>query len=506
MIRRRGHIILVSTAVLVALVVPAYSQAATASPNPSANASVSPLSILESGWTAFGMYQECLANIEAGQDCLASDSDNIRAILKEVRDLSAKIDEHHKEVTARLMLLQETLDTAVLDDYINDLRPEALNGRKALKAWERISVCMEQSVLKRKTCQAVNGKPARIKAAVSGWKQEMVRQANLTSGNVELVAAHFTGTEDRSGENSLAFAAWLLNKRLQDGQAGIAEDFHPEQLAMKRVPVVTRQLAASQNFFIDYYVDVLDTYGFIKPLAEGLKKRPHVAQSIQRRVKEEIYGTGTFSVATTAKRMSLPRLETGEILYRGAPSDKAHIVADHALGSPFYPMRYSSVVKLASAMNAYGRTSSLVTSNPDSFPSKGWYSVVQNIHRPEVCPRTTTWCSVPSNLYRNPYFVSQLARTGGMTRHVGVRPLDAEPGWNSDWYDNPYGVQGINFRTEFDHFITGPAVFDWDVRRMGRDSPYRTWDVGPGAWVKEHLGTANRKTLGKVPYLMGGPR
>jgi hypothetical protein len=275
---------------------------------------------------------------------------------------------------------------------------------------------------------------------------------------------------------------------------------------MKRVPVVTRQLAASQNFFIDYYVDVLDTYGFIKPLAEGLKKRPHVAQSIQRRVKEEIYGTGTFSVATTAKRMSLPRLETGEILYRGAPSDKAHIVADHALGNPFYPMRYSSVVKLASAMNAYGRTSSLVTSNPDSFPSKGWYSVVQNIHRPEVCPRTTTWCWVPSNLYRNPYFVSQLARTGGMTRHVGVRPLDAEPGWNSDWYDNPYGVQGINFRTEFDHFITGPAVFDWDVRRMGRDSPYRTWDVGPGAWVKEHLGTANRKTLGKVPYLMGGPR
>lgn len=503
MIRRRGQIVLVSAAVLVALVVPSYSQAAAAPPNPSATTSVEPLTILQAGFTVFTKLKECLKNINVGQRCLASDGDNIRSILKEVRQLAAQVDAHHKEVTARLVLLQRTLDTSVLDGYVNDLRPVALNGRKALKSWERISVCMEQSVALKKTCQGVDGTAKRIKVAVAEWKRELIAQANLTPDNVEVTGAEFTGTEDRNGENGLAFAAWILNKRLQDEQGGVTS---ADQLASKVAPVVTRQLAAGNNFFVDYYVDALNTYGFIKPLAEGLKNRPLVARSLQRRIKEEMYGTAEYSVVSSSKRMLLPRLHTGEILYRGAPDDKAHIVANHALGTTFYPLRYSGVVKLASAMNLYGKTSSLQASNPDSFPEHRWYSVEQNIHRSEVCPRTTTWCSSHSNLYPHWYWVSQLGRKRDLTRIVGVKPLDSKPVWNGAWYTNPYGVNGINFRNEFNHFITGPAVFDWEVRRMGRDIPYRTWDVGPGAWVKEHSGTANRKTLENVPYLMGGPR
>ena len=497
---RRGRVIVGATAVLVALVVPIGSAAADDPPNPSARAAAAPLAILKTGFDAFSKFKTCLKNIDVGQPCLASDSDNIRAILKEVRQLSAQIEQHHKETTARLQLLQRTLDTTVLDGYISALRPEALNGRKALKAWERIAVCMEQSALKRTTCQGVSGGVKSVKAAVTGWKQELITQADLTSSNVELTGAEFTGTEDRGGENGLAYAAWLLNKRLQDEQA----EANPAQLNAKTAPVVTRQLAASQNFFVDYYVDVLDAYGFIKPLSEGLKNKPTVAQSLQRRVQEEIYGTGEYSVASTAKRMLLPRLNKGEILYRGAPDSKAHIVANHALETEFFPIRYSGVVKLANAMNSYGRTSALQASNPDSFPDHKWYSILQNIHRVKVCPREPAPRSARSITPAEcNYMVNQLARSGGDVRYVGARPVDSKPTWNSSWYERPVGVHGINFRTEFNHFVTGPAEWHWDVRRM--EYPFY-FEVGPGAWVEEHRGAGNRKTLGKVPYLMGGPR
>lgn len=512
--------------VLTALVVPAASPAATSEPNPSATASVDPLDIIKAGYETFSKVKTCLKNIDVGQPCLASDGDNIRAILQEVRQLSAQIEANQKETTARLQLLQRTLDTAVLDQYINLLRREALNGRKALKAWERTSVCMEQSTLQRKTCKAVDGSVKAIKPAVAAWRRELITQANFTSNNVELVASYFTGTPDRTGENGLAFSAWILNKRLQDNQAGVTD---PSQLNSKTVPVVTRQLAQAQNFFIDYYVDVLDTYGFIKPLAEGLKNRARVARNLQRRVQTEMYGTDAYSVATVAKRMDLPQLETGQILYRGAPDNKAWIVADYGWRTPFTPLRPDGVVHLANAINAYGKVSKLRESNPGSFPSQatnpgpsptpGWYSVLENVARPEVCPRTTTWCWSAGNLYTNKYFVTQLKRNAtGMERRIGVRPVDSRPGWSEGcssgsspydtcpWYEDPSGVDGINFKDEFNHFVTGAAEFHWDVRLMGKDSP-AFWErqVGPGAWVIEHSGLANRVELPKVPFLMRAP-
>lgn len=498
--KRRAGKLIAAAGVLTALVIPVSASAASAAPpNPSATASVAPLTLIKAGFDVFSKFKSCLKNIDAKQPCLASDSDNIRAILKEVRQLSAQIEEHHKEVTARLQLLQRTLDTSVLDGYINDLRPEALNGRKALKAWERISVCMEQSALKQKTCVGVNGITKNIKEAVAGWKQELITQANLTSENVEVVGAHFTGTEDRSGENGLAFSAWLLNKRLQDNQAGVTD---PGQLNSKTAPVVTRQLAASQNFFIDYYVDVLDTYGFIKPLAEGIKNNATLAQSLQRRIKEEVYGTGIYSVATVAKRMDLPRLQTGEILYRGAPDNKVHWVANHAVGGTFHPINYSGVLKLANAMNSYGKSSALRASNPDSFPRNGWYAVRQIIHRVKVCPREPAPRAARVTPAECNYMVNQLARRDGEPRYVGARPVDSRPTWNSRWYERPAGVHGVNFKTDFNHFVTGPAEWHWDVRRM--EYPFY-FEVGPGAWVREDGGVSNRVTLPKIPYLMRAP-
>ncbi|MFM9043742.1 MAG: hypothetical protein ACKOPI_06360, partial [bacterium] len=333
--RRTGKLI-AAAVLLTALVAPASVSAAAETPNPSARASVDPLDIIKAGYETFGTVKNCLRNMNLGRPCLASDGDNIREILKEVRQLSDQIEANQKETTARLQLLQRTLDTALLDQYINDLRPEALNGRKALKAWERISVCMEQSALKRKTCRAIDGSVKAIKPAVAAWRQELITQANFASDNVELVASYFTGTPDREGENGLAYSAWILNKRLQDVQAGVTD---ASQLNSKTVPVVTRQLAQAQNFFIDYYVDVLNTYGFIKPLAEGMKNRARVARNLQSRVQTEIYGTDQYSVATVAKRLDLPRLETGQILYRGAPDNKAWVVADYGWRTPFTPLR-----------------------------------------------------------------------------------------------------------------------------------------------------------------------
>ncbi|MFM9043699.1 MAG: hypothetical protein ACKOPI_06130 [bacterium] len=67
-------------------------------------------------------------------------------------------------------------------------------------------------------------------------------------------------------------------------------------------------------------------------------------------------------------------------------------------------------------------------------------------------------------------------------------------------------MDDINFKDEFNHFVTGAAEFHWDVRFMGKYSPI-FWErqVGPGAWVIEHSGLANRVELPKVPFLMRAP-
>ena len=108
--KRRAGTLLAAAGVLTALVVPASSPAAMEKSSPSATVAVEPGSILSAGYEAFNKVKTCLKNIEVGQPCGASDSDNIRAILKEVRQLSAQIEVHQKETRARLQLLQQTLD------------------------------------------------------------------------------------------------------------------------------------------------------------------------------------------------------------------------------------------------------------------------------------------------------------------------------------------------------------------------------------------------------------
>ena len=463
------------------------------------------MTLLKAGWTAFGTYKTCLKNIDVGRPCLSSDADNIRAILKEVQDLSAKVDANHKEVVARLHVLQRSIDTTTLDGYVSSLRPEALNGRKALMAWERLAICMKRATKKLKTCPAPGGAWKKLKPAVAEWKRDLITQADLTSANVEVTRAEFTGTADRNGENGLAFSAWILNKRVQDAQAGVTD---AGQLASKTAPVITRQLERATNFFIDYYEEVLQTYGFIKPLAEGLKGRPKVAQNLQRRVLEEIYGKGEYSAARVTKRMRLPRLAPRQLLYLKPSGAKALIVADAPIKQGTLSLLTpEGVFQLGRALNAYGKAESLRATNPGSFPYEGWYSAHTRIATPKVCPRNTTWCSSYSNLYRNEYTVNQLMRSGGLFREVGMRPLNARPGWNSAWSQPDFGVMGINFRREYDHFVTGPAEYDWDIREWGGNGTiYYTRKSGPGAWVKIHHGKGNFIYLTSIPYLMGGPR
>ncbi len=84
---------------------------------PTASA-VTPTDAFKYGYAAFTKYKTCMANIDVGQPCLASDSNNIREILKDVKALRAEIAVNHRAVTTQMTLLQRTLDTKVRNDYV----------------------------------------------------------------------------------------------------------------------------------------------------------------------------------------------------------------------------------------------------------------------------------------------------------------------------------------------------------------------------------------------------
>ncbi len=81
---------------------------------------------------------------------------------------------------------------------------------------------------------------------------------------------------------------------------------------------------------------------------------------------------------------------------------------------------------------------------------------------------------------------------------------NARPTWDAQYERKAYGTNGVDFKTDFAHFVTGPATFDWKVSSYQPSSIGITYKVGPGAWVNESRvqpGTLVR--LGSVPPMMG---
>lgn len=105
----------------------------------------------------YGKYKTCMANIEVGQPCTASDSSNIRAILSRLQAFEEKVQANHEETIARFDVLENSLNSQTLDEYVNALRPMEVNGENAMRAYLAISECLVAASSPDATCRAFIG-------------------------------------------------------------------------------------------------------------------------------------------------------------------------------------------------------------------------------------------------------------------------------------------------------------------------------------------------------------
>lgn len=84
------------------------------------------MDVAKGAYVVYGKYKTCMANIEVGQPCTASDSSNIRAILSRLQAFEEKVQSDHEETIARFDVLENSLNSQTLDEYVNALRPMAV--------------------------------------------------------------------------------------------------------------------------------------------------------------------------------------------------------------------------------------------------------------------------------------------------------------------------------------------------------------------------------------------
>ena len=296
----------------------ASSTAATA---PQAQSSVtrqaSVVSTIASGaYAAYGKWKACLANREVGQPCLASDSQNIREIIKQVKGLSEQIDRNQAQALAEFDRVTKLLLAENITQRAAEIRGIQTNGNLAMRAYQALLACLETTAA---TCQPYIGgtglEPAEpVQEAVARTQRYMLQKVKALPADIDTAAEVFTGTAQRSGGDGLADAIWRFNKQAQDTAAGITDS---AVKASDTVPVASKALANAQSQDIGYWSDVFTQYGYLRVVSEGLKAgqggvtpadADRDARSAQATVDRAIAGGGRYEVAGSVAAYDLPEL------------------------------------------------------------------------------------------------------------------------------------------------------------------------------------------------------
>lgn len=482
-----------------ALRVSASILAAAAVAAPTASA-VTPADAFKYGYEAFTKYRACMANIDVGQPCLASDSKNIREILKDVKALRTEIATNHKAVTTQMTLLQKTLDTKVRNDYITLLNPVTLNMQDALQALQGMNDCADARIAQKATCIGQSGQAVPAAQGVNAWQAALVLKAGLMSNDIRSTVAVYAGTDLAGPESGLVASDWLMNKHVQDSDAGATD---AAVTGAFQAPVVTAGLGNATTKFAVTYDDYLESYGMIKPYVDGLNGNVDAGEAQQNAVLDAVYSTGPYSAASRTKEFTLPHLDAHQIAYVSKVDRKAYVVSASHLRNQGYLLSPQTMFDLGTVINAYGTASTFMQKRPAAFPSgaEHWYPVHVGVHSVKVCPRTQLLCPSPNREFT----VKQLGRSGKELMTTSMHFTNARPTWETQYESSARGTNGVNFKTDFAHFVTGPATFDWYVSSYQPSNLGITYKVGLGAWVQPSQqrspGTVVRLT--PVPPMMG---
>lgn len=435
------------------------------------------MDVAKGAYTVYSKYKTCMANIEVGQPCTASDSSNIREILSRLQAFEEKVQANHKETLSRFDVLEKAINSQTLDVYVDALKPLEVNGKKAMRAYLALSECLAVADDLDATCQAFIGgadleDPQPVKDALTETELYFTDQVGFMSRNADVMVAEFTGTEARQGQNGLAHAAWKLNKRMQDQDLGVTKK---SVMDSNTTSVVTKKLADEVNFYLDSYESIFDRYGFLLVTAAGIaggKNGDAKAKSMQKTVDATILSDADrYTLRGASKQYRMPVMQDAEItvVLAGKPTIVGNKPGlDRGLTN-------TDITNMAATLNGYSTTDKVSAAVTDAFPAERLYTVMQNVrpfkHEVHTCIFYTgcVWTQMVNS--------HSLAGTGTPTVcPVRMRPMNSKPPWDKYFEKWLYAEPSMGrdfFYDTYESQVKGSVDYAWETGTLvGERSRY----------------------------------
>lgn len=376
----------------------------TPEPEPIRQAAITDVAktVVSSGFDAYKFIKSCIKNKELGLACNASDGDNIRRTLQEVRELRDQIMTNQSQVMGEFDSMRSKINNNNIKESAIQLQSMIVNVDAAEKAYEALALC---AVATTDECVPYDGssnaQPLPIDEAVQATQAYFIEKAANMPQDILLTASWFTGTEGRPNDG-LAAAIWVYNKGIQDSQAGITDTKMKDAMT---VPVVSAAIATKTNRDLKYWTEFYSKYAFFIVMYRGLNGNESLANRAQNEVNNVIADSEKrSSVLGAANAYAFPQMnETGMVLYA---DDKAWIVepGQSTLGAGRRALVADDLVKISTVISSYAPVESFAASVTSAMPADRWYAVktpvkrvrydwYQNYIYPKVNNYEATWLS-----------------------------------------------------------------------------------------------------------------
>lgn len=501
------------------------------------------MKVLGGGYDVYVWISKCSANQEVGQPCTATDGDNIRETLKEVRELRAQIEANRKEASQDFDRIAELLLGQTKEIYKSRLRGMDKSGALAMKAYESLLTCAAdpkdppadakprpgERTVDPRWCvpyppnpEAPGGlEPASSTKTQAGALEStrlyLLQKVSEMPGSVPEAVEAFTGSADEAYRDGLANAIWRYNKQAQDTKAGVTK---PAVKRSETVPLVSPELANAQSRQILYWARMFAQYGALKTTAasiqaakikEGTDERrtaDAAAENLFREVTQQISdptgASGREAIKGSASFYNLPELPEGSLLTVGGDGATTILYSGLQQGGGRF-VRPDDVRRAGVALSAYAPAETFAK-NLSAMPPDRFYKVKQPIRRASysnVCLYITS-----GSVMTCPTFtVGPVAWLAGSDATeacvVRMRPMDTRPAWGGRTSEKNYRVTAVKGPVEWqgqkgstppmgkndlavawDKDAPGPIDYDWDERWAPQIYGGVRYGIGWGAWVR----------------------
>ena len=355
-----------------------------------------PLDVLKAVKGLYDAYETCKANEAVGQPCGASDSDNIRAALDKLDRLERAVKDLQNSLDQKLSELDLKLSRQELNEYRRSLVQIDENVPHAIGAFSALVDCQAAKLAGESDCTRFSlagiGQTTPVDDGI-----DYNRQVFLTYTDENRLPSDLTGTiatyagSSRSGalsDISFAYVMWRFTKLKFENRAGVsAARFRSSDF----VPIVTPSLATEVNTYLQYYGDLLSTFGEVLYLraivmrdqaveeddARAARQYQNVADNLRDQIARKIDSPDANSVAGIAATYRLSPLRDGDIIMADDDGVGAMVFDTGNKSVPgVRPMFDTDVAALARGLDLYSSFARFKEKDSDAFPrGSGWYTV-----------------------------------------------------------------------------------------------------------------------------------